>query len=207
MILSNVEIHKALDAGDIVIDPEPSPRFASLDSPMTPYDTTAVNLRLSPFLSVCKAASPMTFDLRKPGLISLLDKVYEPYEMNEGGHSLQPGKFVLGSTVEVVHLPIRKGRPAYAARVEGRSSFARCGLLIHFTAPTIHAGFEGTITFEIMNFGLHDISLYPDLAVGQLIFEQVEGLPRPNASQYQGQRKPTGARPKSEPERRPVRRR
>jgi dCTP deaminase len=197
MILSNVAVHKALDAGDIVIEPEPSPRFSSLLQPKSPYDTTAVNLRLSRFLSVCKQPQPFAFDLRKPGLPSLLDKVYEPLEMDEaGGYSLKPGTFVLGSTVEIVTLPIRPKRPVYAARVEGRSSFARCGLLIHFTAPTIHAGFDGTITFEIMNFGLHDIMLYPNLEVGQLIFERVDGFPRRNDSQYQGQRRPSGAKDK-----------
>jgi dCTP deaminase len=208
MILSNVEIHKALDAGDIIIEPQPTPRFASLAQPKSPYDTTAVNLRLSPHLSVCKQPSPMTFDLRKSGLPALLDKVYEPYDMDKaGGYSLKPGTFVLGNTAEVVTLPIRKKRPVYAARIEGRSSFARCGLLIHFTAPTIHAGFEGTITFEIMNFGLHDITLYPDLEVGQLVFERVLGFPKPNNSQYQGQRKPSGAKSKSAPESRSTRRR
>jgi len=195
MVLSNVAVHKALDAGDIVIEPEPSPRFASLDHPKSPFDTTAVNLRLSPFLSVCKQPQPFAFDLRKAGLPALLDKVYEPLEMDDiGGYSLKPGTFVLGSTVEVVRLPIRPKRPVYAARVEGRSSFARCGLLVHFTAPTIHAGFDGTITFEIMNFGLHDIMLYPNLEVGQLVFETVDGMPKRNDSQYQGQRRPSGAK-------------
>src|SRR5450432_1319056 len=71
MILSNVAIHRALDAGDIVIEPEPSPRFASLVDPKSPYDTTAVNLRLSPFLSVCREPHPFAFDLRKSGLPAL----------------------------------------------------------------------------------------------------------------------------------------
>jgi dCTP deaminase len=193
MVLSNVEIHRAIDAGDIEIAPEPSPRFSSMISPESPYGTTAVNLRLSPHLSVCKQTQPFTFDLRKSGLVSLLNKVYEPLEMDEqGGYSLKPQRFVLGSTIEFVKLNMRPKHPVYAARVEGRSSFARCGLLVHFTAPTIHAGFNGTITFEIMNFGLHDITLYPGLEIGQLIFERVAGFPKRNDSQYQGQRAPTG---------------
>ena len=131
MILSNVDIHKAIDEGDIEIVPEPSPRFPSLQFPSSPYDTTAVNLRLSKYLNICRKAQPFTFDLRKPGLPALLDKVYEPHEMDEqGGYSLKPQTFVLGSTDEIVRLHIRPKRPVYAARVEGRSSFARCGLLI-----------------------------------------------------------------------------
>ncbi len=195
MILSNVEIHRALDDGDIIIDPEPTPRFRTLQNPRSPYDTTAVNLRLSPALSISAERQPFAFDLRKPGLADLITKVYKPYEMHaDGGYSLKPNQFVLGSSVETVAMPIREGRPVLAARVEGRSSFARCGLLIHFTAPTIHAGFSGTITFEIMNFGLHDIVLYPDLEIGQLIFERVDGLPMPNPSQFQGQTTPPGTK-------------
>lgn len=193
MILSNVEIHKAIDDGGIIIDPEPMPRLPSLRQPKSPYDTTAVNLRLSPTLSICSEKLPIAFDLRTKGLPDLLKKIYEPVEMGEhGGFSLKPNQFVLGNTIETITLPIRDGHQNYAARVEGRSSFARCGLIIHFTAPTIHAGFSGTITFELMNFGLHDIQLYPDLEVGQLIFERVDGTPVRNDSQFQGQRTPPG---------------
>ncbi len=193
MILSNVEIHKAIDDGDIIITPEPQPRLNSLQNPNSPYDTTAVNLRLAASLSVCRTASPIAFDLRKKGLADLLTKVYVPKVMDEkGGYALAPGEFVLGNTLETIKLPMRQGRPVYAARVEGRSSFARCGLLIHFTAPTIHANFSGTITLEMMNFGKHDIVLYPDLQIGQLIFERVEGFPAQNDSQFQGQRTPAG---------------
>lgn len=197
MILSNIEIHKALDEGDIVLRPEPQPRFPSLKDAKSPYDTTAVNLRLSPSLSVSEKRLPLAFDLRQTdNLAGFLLQVYRSVNMNDsgGGYSLGPGKFVLGNTVEHVLLPMRPGRPVYAARVEGRSSFARCGLMIHFTAPTIHAGFDGTITFEIMNFGLHDIVLHPDLKIGQLIFERVEGMPTPSESQFQGQTTPSGTK-------------
>jgi dCTP deaminase len=192
VILSNVEIHKALDAGDIIITPEPMPRLPSLANAKSPYDTTAVNLRLSPVLSLCVEDPPMAFDLRKPNIKEWLGKVYEPRTMDDGGYSLKPNQFVLGNTVEYIELPIRAKRPVYAARVEGRSSFARCGMVIHFTAPTIHAGFEGTITFEIMNFGKSNINLFPNLEIGQLIFERVLGTPKRNDSQFQGQRTPPG---------------
>jgi dCTP deaminase len=193
MILSNIEIHRALDAGDIILDPQPQPRFASITSPDSPYDTTAVNIRLGDTLSVCENAMPIAFDLRKKGLPQLLGQIYKQIKMDStGGYALNPQKFLLGNTVERLELPIKDDRPVYAARVEGRSSFARCGLLIHFTAPTIHAGFNGTITFEIMNLGMHDIILHPGIAIGQLIFERVAGIPNRNDSQFQGQSKATG---------------
>jgi dCTP deaminase len=104
-----------------------------------------------------------------------------------------PGKLVLANTLERVELPILPGRPSLAARVEGRSSFARCGLLIHFTAPTIHAGFKGRITLELINLGSIPILLYPQSYVCQLIIEEVVGLPLENESQFQGQVRPGGA--------------
>lgn len=193
MILSNVDMHRALDDGDIVIKPEPMPRLRSLTNPESPYDSTAVNLRLAAALSIADERKPFAFDLRTKGLPGFLTQVYTPVTMDAtGGYVLKPGLFVLGKTVEWVELPIRPDRPVFAARVEGRSSFARCGLLVHFTAPTIHAGFEGTITLEIMNFGKQDIVLHPDLYIAQLVFEQVSSPPVRSDSQFHKQQTPAG---------------
>jgi dCTP deaminase len=93
----------------------------------------------------------------------------------------------LGKTYETIELPIREEDPYYAARVEGRSSYARCGLLVHFTAPTIHCGFKGSITLEMMNFGKYSIMLYPKMSICQLIIESVDQMPFRNDSQFQGQ--------------------
>lgn len=109
-----------------------------------------------------------------------------------GGFALEPGKFVISNTLERVSLPICPTRPCYSARVEGRSSYARVGLLVHFTAPTIHAGFDGTITLELMNFGSNSIMLYPDIYICQLIFEKVDGEIIFEPSQFQGQTSPEG---------------
>src|SRR5215470_538407 len=124
MILSNVAIHAALDAGDIVIRPEPTPRFRSKANPESPYDTMSVNLRLSPRLDLADEKKPFAFDLRTSGLPDFLRQTYTPERAGPGGFTLNPGLFVLANTVEKVELPIREGRPVYAARVEGRSSFA-----------------------------------------------------------------------------------
>jgi hypothetical protein len=72
MILSNVEIHRAIDEGNIIIEPEPQPRLPTLQNPNSPYDTTAVNLRLSRYLSVCKKPQPLAFDLRQRGLARII---------------------------------------------------------------------------------------------------------------------------------------
>jgi dCTP deaminase len=194
MILSNVEIHKAITEGDLIIDPEPR-RFPTIEDPDCPYGTSAVNLRLGPRLSIAKHRQPMALDLRKGGIASLLAKIYTEQVISaDGGFALEPHSFVLGQTIERIVLPMKEGRPVIAARVEGRSSFARCGLLVHFTAPTVHAGFEGTITLEIINLGLQPIMLYPNMEICQLVFERVDGMPRAAPSQFHGQTTPAGTK-------------
>jgi dCTP deaminase len=190
MILSNVEIFNALKEGFIKITPQP---IYSIGEKGNPYDTTALNLRLSETLLFPKADRSYAFDLRRGKIANTLRDMYEPHKISrEGGFSFAPGQFALANTKEVVELPINKGKPCYAARIEGRSSFARCGLLIHFTAPTIHAGFNGTITLELMNLGSYPIMFYPDMEICQLIFEKVEGDISQNPSQFQAQTTPEG---------------
>ena len=92
----------------------------------------------------------------------------------DGSIKLKPRQFALGITRERIELPESS---RIAARVEGRSSLARIGLGVHVTAPTIHAGFRGTITLEMTNHGPHPIRLRPGMAICQLIFEQVFGTP------------------------------
>ncbi|HEY8164063.1 MAG TPA: dCTP deaminase [Gemmatimonadaceae bacterium] len=192
MILSNDGIQAALDAGDLVIDPEPSPRRPTAQRPC-PYDTCSVNLRLGSQIRIPKPGKPITLDLRHGGVAAFLTELYEPITIDErGGYALPPNKFILGHTLERVHLPIREGRPSYAARIEGRSSFARIGLLVHFTAPTIHAGFEGTIALEMINLAEYPISLFPGMEICQLIIEQVSSTPFANPSDFQSQSTPTG---------------
>jgi dCTP deaminase len=103
-----------------------------------------------------------------------------------------PGKLVLARTMERVELPIQPGAPCLAGRIEGKSSYARCGLLVHFTAPTIHAGYNGIITLELINLGTIPISLFPGMPICQLIVEKVDGVPFRNDSQFQGQTKVSG---------------
>ena len=192
MILSNAGIQAALDDGDLVINPEPIPRRPA-DGEACPYDTCAVNLRLRPQISIPIPGKPITLDLRKGGMAAFLPELYETRTIDPaGGYALATNKFIPGRTLERVHLPIREGRPCFAARIEGRSSFARVGLLVHFTAPTIHAGFEGTITLEMINLAEYPISLFPGMEICQLIVEAVSSTPFPNPSKFHKQSTPTG---------------
>jgi dCTP deaminase len=108
---------------------------------------------------------------------------------------LHPGEFVLGSTYEVVSLP-----DDIAARVEGKSSLGRLGLLTHATAGFVDPGFSGHVTLELANVATLPIKLYPGMKIGQFCFFR---LSSPSAhpygsekygSRYQGQRGPTPSR-------------
>jgi dCTP deaminase len=108
---------------------------------------------------------------------------------------LHPGEFVLGSTFEFVSLP-----DDIAARLEGKSSLGRLGLLTHSTAGFIDPGFNGHVTLELSNVATLPIKLWPGMKIGQLCFFQLSS-PAENPygsakynSRYQGQRGPTASR-------------
>jgi len=195
VILSNVEIQLALDQGHLVIEPAPEPRRPG-SGKECPFNTTSVDLRLGSEISRPKEGRPFTVDLREGSFADLFNpENYEMYEISEDRpFNLMPGKFVLGQTMEMVELPVQETGPSLSARVEGRSSFARCGLLVHFTAPTIHAGYRGRIALEIINLSPTAILLRPGICICQLILEQVLGTPFPNDSQFQDQIDPGGRR-------------
>lgn len=100
-------------------------------------------------------------------------------DIGDGSFILKPGKFILAWTVEKVGLPINS---RIAAGVEGKSSLARLGIVMHLTAPTIHAAFGATVgvhgaqlQLEMCNHGTLQVRLTPGLPVCQLIFEQTLG--------------------------------
>ncbi|MWV51145.1 dCTP deaminase [Rathayibacter sp. VKM Ac-2803] len=108
---------------------------------------------------------------------------------------LHPGEFVLGSTYEEVSLP-----DDIAARLEGKSSLGRLGLLTHSTAGFIDPGFTGHVTLELSNVATLPIMLWPGMKIGQMCFFRLSSpaeKPYGSAeysSRYQGQRGPTASR-------------
>lgn len=187
MILSNTAILENIKQGRFSIE-----NLAGIDPEKPPFNTSAVDLRLSNQLSILKV-SPASFDLTKPGLASFLAQNSESETITETRpYALKPGRFILGQTIERVDFPLLDGDCCYSARVEGKSSVARCGVLVHFTAPTIHAGFSGPITLEIINFGPIDFLLYPGMYFCQLIIEEVSGKPANSPNQFKGQFDPAG---------------
>ncbi|MDZ8173001.1 dCTP deaminase [Microbacterium xanthum] len=108
---------------------------------------------------------------------------------------LHPGEFALGSTFEQVTLP-----DDVAARLEGKSSLGRLGLLTHSTAGFIDPGFSGHVTLELSNVATLPIKLWPGMKIGQLCFFRLSSPTEnpygsgPYANRYQGQRGPTASR-------------
>ncbi len=198
MILCNIEIQAALDSGRIVIRPEPQPRQVVVEGDYCPYGTHSVDLTLASDI-VVPLPGPYSYDLMQPGdLSNFIARNSKRHLIDDRmGFPLQPNQFILGRTCEWVALQIAHpsnvtSTTCLAARIEGKSSRARCGLLVHFTAPIIHPGFEGTLTLEIINLGPVPFILRQGMPIAQLIIEEVRGIPFENKSQFHGQHTPEG---------------
>ena len=190
MILSDGEIEEALREGRIIIDPPPGE---------ADFTTTAVDLHLGEqlfaFVSLAElqAREPQGVELSlviDAGRVDVrqLTRQYtrEIQPESDGGFLLRPNQFVLGATREKVELPVAS---QIAARVEGRSTLARLGLIVHLTAPTVHAGFAGNIVLEIYYLGPYPLKIAPGTAICQLILERVGRAPKgTDTSTYQHQR-------------------
>lgn len=117
---------------------------------------------------------------------NLILSVTDPLTIPPQGWDLARGALVLGWTRERVEFNLKA---KVAARVEGKSGLARIGLGIHVTAPTIHAGFVGTIQLELVNHGPMPIKWRPGMAICQLIIEMTKGTPsKARKRQFFGQR-------------------
>ena len=191
MILSNTEIFKALDQGRIIIRPGPSPRNGK-DSP---YSTTSIDLCLGSEIAWLKKDLAFTLSLES-GKFNTIYTESNSERRNlspREAFTMEPQQFIIAQTLEWIELPIKPGGPWYAARVEGKSSLARCGVLVHFTAPTIHAGFAGNLTLEMINLNTKPITVKQGERICQLIIEEVKGKPvLYRHSQFQKQTRPGG---------------
>lgn len=181
MVLSDRTIRRLIAEGRIGIDPfdpglmQPS----SLDVRVDRYFRVFRNSRY-PYIDVKTSQEELTELVEVEG-----DEAF----------ILHPGEFVLGSTLERVTLP-----DDLVARLEGKSSLGRLGLIIHSTAGFIDPGWDGHVTLELSNVANLPITIYPEMKIGQLSFVQLaEPAEKPYGSagigsKYQGQRGPTPSR-------------
>ena len=181
MLLSDRDILAELDGGRVRLDP----CDRSLLQP------SSFDVRLDRYFRL--------FDNHKYAVIDPAENQPELTRLVEARDSepliLHPGEFVLGSTYEVVTLP-----DDVAARLEGKSSLGRLGLLTHSTAGFIDPGFSGHVTLELANVANLPIKLWPGMKIGQLCFFRLSSpAEHPYGSEkygsrYQGQRGPTPSR-------------
>src|SRR6186997_1832009 len=181
MVLSDSAIRRQIDAGRIGIEPYD-------DSLMQP---SSVDVRVDRYFRVFRNSRYPFIDVKQEqeGLTELVEID------DETTFILHPGEFVLGSTLERVKLP-----DDLVARLEGKSSLGRLGLLIHSTAGFIDPGWDGHVTLELSNVANLPITLYVGMKIGQLSFVQLtEPAENPYGaallgSKYQGQAGPTPSR-------------
>jgi dCTP deaminase len=197
MLLSNTAIYDALDDGRLVIEPEPAPRERGQDR-KSAYDSTAINLTLGNLLSIPKPGMSIMFNVPVGNISNTLATTCDEKRLSDGeAYHLEPNVLILATTKEFIKLAGQRregwgNKPLLAARVEGKSSFARIGVLVHFTAPTIHCGFEGHITLEIICLGPYPVVLKPGMQICQLLIEEVSADPKGYVSQFHSQSDPTG---------------
>lgn len=181
MLLSDKDIRAQINAGRIGLEP----------LEMGLIQPSSMDVRLDRFFRL--------FDNHKYPYIDPAEQQDELTRLVEVGSNeafiLHPGEFVLGSTYEFVTLP-----DDIAARLEGKSSLGRLGLLTHSTAGFVDPGFKGHVTLELSNVATLPIKLWPGMKIGQLCFFQLSS-PSENpygsekyGSRYQGQRGPTASR-------------
>jgi dCTP deaminase len=181
VLLSDRDIRAELSSGRVVLEP--------LDLEMV--QPSSVDVRIDRYFRLFDNHKYPVIDpaQEQPELTRLVEvKPDDPFV-------LHPGEFVLASTYESVTLP-----DDVAARLEGKSSLGRLGLLTHSTAGFIDPGFSGHVTLELSNVATLPLTLWPGMKIGQLCFfrlsspaEHPYGSDR-HGSRYQGQRGPTASR-------------
>ena len=181
MVLSDKSIREELESGRIVIEP-------IQEGAVQP---SSVDLRVDRLFRVFRNDTTPYIDPKQPQ-----EDLTELVEVAEdGAFILHPGEFVLGSTLERVALA-----DDLVARLEGKSSLGRLGLLIHSTAGFVDASWDGHLTLELSNVANLPIAIYPGMKIGQISFLRMTSAAdspygsKETGSKYQGQQGPTPSR-------------
>jgi dCTP deaminase len=153
----------------------------------------SIDLRLGYHFTVAKRTKVSRLDRQDRDYEETLQRFNDEYFVQMGDHFvLHPRQFVMGETLEWVHLPQN-----IAGEVVGRSSWARDGLIIA-TATGIHPNYSGIITLELTNVGEIPLYLYPGLSICQLFLSEVDspGDPAPELSTFAGSTRPQSGNPR-----------
>lgn len=190
MILSDVDLRRRIDAGDLVIDP--------LDDPEMQIQPATIDLRLgTEFLEFQHANISCIHPNREREIDEYVDETVVP----EGEEFiLHPDDFVLGTTKERIGVP-----DDLVGHVHGRSSLGRLAVVVHATAGLCDPGFSGHVTLELSNLGAAPVALTPGMRISQMTFTELStAAERPygaeRGSKYQGQTGPQASRLGTDPE-------
>ncbi len=192
MILSDRDIKARMFKGDIVVESPDNDHMANVGA-------SSMDLRLGKYFKIYDHTKYPVLDPLQPETFKNIAKLIE-VDQERVPFIVQPGEFVLGVTLEKIKIA-----DDLVARVEGRSSLGRLGIIIHSTAGFVDAGFEGTITLEITNINRMPVALYPGMRVCQLAFEEMSSVAevpyhQKGSSKYQGQVYPEESKIANDPE-------
>jgi dCTP deaminase len=157
-VLADIDIKKALQKGRVKIDPEPD-----LTSQL---GSCSLDLRLSNVFRTYNHAQVPYID---PADKNVLNELTKEIKIDKGkAFIIQPQEFVLASTVESLTLA-----DDLLARLEGRSSIGRLGIVVHSTASVFDPGWQGKVVLELGNLGKMAVALYPGTRICSLTFEEM----------------------------------
>ncbi len=186
-ILSDRDLRKLIEEQNAVYTPE-GPEL-DFDLQLGP---SSLDLRMGYEFGVLNTRKIEMIDTKNMDRYN--DFIQKETHSPEDGVVVHPGEFILGSTLETINVP-----DDHVARVEGRSSYGRLGIIVHATAGYIDPGFEGDITLEIQNLGNAPVKLYPEDRVCQVVFETMTNKADTpygdkTDSKYMGQTGATGSK-------------
>jgi dCTP deaminase len=192
MILSDKDIREVIQSGRVKIG---APDKKYLDN----IGPSSLDLRCGSHFKLYEHTKFPLLDPANPKTFENCSRSIEIKNPNTP-FIVQPNDFILGVTLETITLP-----NDLVARVEGRSSLGRLGIIVHSTAGFVDPGFSGTITLEITNINRMPVALYPGMRVCQLAFETLTSPAKIDYSQkatqkYQDQIFPEESRITQDPE-------
>ena len=180
MILSDRDIKKAIKSGKIKITPAPNLKQQ--------LGSNSIDLKLGHSFRIFDNSKYAFID---PFKKNIGEEITREVRKKDGEpFIIQPGDFVLGTTLEYIELP-----DDIVGSLEGRSSIGRLGIVIHSTASSVECGFKGKITLELANMGRMPVALYPDMRICAVSFNQMTSpaeVPyyKKKSAKYVGQKGP-----------------
>lgn len=214
MYLSDVDLKKAIADGQLIVNPNPDPvkdiGSSSIDLHLDSVEQAMVwNVELLAKDNKDRGEPERELNIARMQYGAMSRKYLTPPPLEKNADEkdrvfrrdrsvvLRPGGFLLWQTKEVVGTPEKN--PQFICFIDGKSTRARTGLVVHLTAPTIHAGWNGNITLEMSNFGPIDLVLHEGDAVAQIVVAKITSCPSMNVAEREsatyGQKCVSGANP------------